>query len=563
MNEEITLSQQQYEYGVDYKTRINLYRTVDLNERFFAGDHWVGIPHEGLPTPVLNMIRRACTWKIAAVADRRSTMNFSVLGKSDTEKEAVARQINDYSKILWERLKMDYLTKESLQDAAITGDGIFYFYWDETIETGQDYGGDIGVQLIDNVNFYPGNPNCANIQKQPYIILVFRDHIKSIKEEARKNGASEEEIALITGDADTEYTAGDLGKVELDDNTKCNVFLKFTRDRYEWEEPKKDENGNPLYDAEGQPITETKSEMRIFAEKSTRSVTVRKKWDTKLKRYPVAMMNWMLRKNSIHGVSEVTGLIPNQVFVNKMLAMLQLAQLSLSMPKVVYDRTRIEDYNNNPAKAIAVNGGVDGAIDVINGATASFDAHRMIETVIGKTMEMIGANDVALGNIQPDNTSAFIATRDAAMVPLQSIQERFYGMLEDIGLIWLDFMRGFYTGREIPIDVDGETMYVPMPDISNMAMTIKIDVGPSNMWSEVQTTQTMNALLQAGLIDLVDFIDGVPKGSIPNADGLKKKYQPLMELRQAAQEAQSALQQQQAVIESAMLQAQVPQQQAI
>ena len=33
-----TKAWEQYELGVDYKTRIGLYSTVDLNERFYAGD---------------------------------------------------------------------------------------------------------------------------------------------------------------------------------------------------------------------------------------------------------------------------------------------------------------------------------------------------------------------------------------------------------------------------------------------------------------------------------------------------------------------------------------------
>ena len=74
---------QEYERGVDYKTRIGLYQTVDLNERFYAGDQWVGIPHEGPPTPVVNFIRYATAWKIAAVTDRRLSMRFLPEGEGD------------------------------------------------------------------------------------------------------------------------------------------------------------------------------------------------------------------------------------------------------------------------------------------------------------------------------------------------------------------------------------------------------------------------------------------------------------------------------------------------
>jgi hypothetical protein len=236
MTEGMTDAWRQYETGVTYKTRIKLYRTVDINERFFAGDQWVGIPHEDLPTPVLNLIKYASTWKIAAVADRRTSMSFYPEGSStDGDIGTYARQITGYCDILWERMMMDYLTKEGLKQACITGDYIQYFYWDDSIKTGQEHKGDIATQLVDNVNYYPGNPNSPDVQSQPYIILIFREHIDKVRAEAEKNGVSEEERELIKPDAETEYMSGDRGKIELDDNDKVNVLLRmYKKDGKVW-----------------------------------------------------------------------------------------------------------------------------------------------------------------------------------------------------------------------------------------------------------------------------------------------------------------------------------------
>ncbi|MFA5675416.1 MAG: hypothetical protein WDA65_02740, partial [Christensenellales bacterium] len=79
----VTEAWREYEQGVDYKTRIGLYRTADVNERFYAGDQWAGIPHEGLPAPVVNFIRYASAWKIAAITDRRLCLKFMAEGVSD------------------------------------------------------------------------------------------------------------------------------------------------------------------------------------------------------------------------------------------------------------------------------------------------------------------------------------------------------------------------------------------------------------------------------------------------------------------------------------------------
>lgn len=489
-----TKTWQEYEQGIDYKARIGLYHTVDINERFYAGDQWVGIPHEGLPTPVVNFIRYASAWKIAAVTDRRLKLKFFAEGVSGGgDIDIYARQISSYCDTIWERLKMDYLTKEGLKQAAITGDYVQYFYWDAGLNTGQALTGDIATQLIDNVNFYPGNPNSPDVQSQPYIIIAFRELVSKVKQEAMANGC--ENADEITADEDNAYMAGDLGKVELDDAGKCNVLLKmYKRDGYVW------------------------------CEKSVRNAVIQPPKDTRLTRYPVALMNWDTRKNSCHGIAEVTGLIPNQVFINKILALSQLNQMQMSFPKVIFDRTRIREWSNKVAGAIAVNGDIAGAAQYLMPPGVSYDAWQGLNATLETTMRMMGANDVTLGNLKnPDNTSAFIATRDAALVPLQAQQERFYAFVEDVGLIWLDFIRQFYhTGRMIPVEQEGQNVYVPLPDdvLDAYTMRLKVDVGPSSMWSEVQVVQTLDNLLKAGQISLPQYLERMPDGYIPMREEL-------------------------------------------
>jgi len=480
---------QEYERGVDYKVRIGLYQTVDLNERFYAGDQWVGIPHDGLPTPVVNFIRYATAWKIAAVADRRLSMRFLPEGEGDGGDISIyARQLSDFCKVLWERLKMDYLTKEGLKQAAITGDYIQYFYWDSSIETGQAAAGDIATELIDNVNYYPGNPSTPDVQSQPYIILAFREIADRVREEAARNGCAN--VEDIVPDEDNEYTAGDRGKVELSESGKCNVLLRM------W-----------------------KQDGQVWCEKAVRRAIVSPAKNTGLTRYPVALMNWDTRKNSCHGVAEVTGLIPNQVFINKILALSQLAQMQMSFPKVVYDKTRIREWTNKVAGAIPVNGDITGAAQYLGLPGTGYDAWKGLSATLETTMRMMGANEVTLGNIKnPENTSAFIATRDAAMVPLQSQQERFYNFIEDVGLIWLDFIQQYYTaGRMIPIDAEGQRVYVPIPEdaLRPYTLRLKLDVGPSSTWSEVQTLQSLDNLLKAGKLTFRQYLERLPDGHIP------------------------------------------------
>ncbi len=428
------------------------------------------------------------------MTDRRLKMSFFAEGVNDGEDISVyARQISAYCDMLWERLKMDYLTKEGLKQAAITGDYVQYFYWDPDIRTGQALTGDINTLLIDNVNYYPGNPNTPDVQSQPYIIIAFRELLGKVREEAKKNGC--ENIEEIVSDEDNEYMSGDRGKIELEDAGKCNVLLK-------------------MYKKDG----------RVWCEKSVRGAIVQPEKDTGLTRYPVAMMNWDTRKNCCHGTAEVTGLIPNQVFINKILALAQLGQVQTSFPKVIYDRTRIREWTNRVAGAIAVNGDIGGAAQYLSPPVTSYDAWRGLDVTLQTTMRMMGANDVTLGNIRnPDNTSAFIATRDAAMVPLQSQQERFYSFIEDVGLIWLDFIKNYYrAGRMIPVTDNGQRVFVPIPEgeLERFTMNLRVDVGPSSMWSEIQVLQTLDNLLRGGKISFKQYLERMPDGHIPMKDEL-------------------------------------------
>jgi hypothetical protein len=424
---------------------------------------------------------------------------MSIYAEGDDSDENItvyARQISDYCDMIWERLRMDYVSKEGLKQAVITGDYIQYFYWDPNIKTGQEVKGDIATQLIDNVNYYPGNPNTPDVQKQPYIILIFRDHIDNVRAEAKINGVSDEQLELIKADSDNEYTSGDRGKIELDDS-KINVLLK-------------------MYKKDG----------HVWCEKSTRSVVIQPEKDAQLTRYPLALMNWETRKNCCHGEAEVTYLIPNQVYINKIMALSQLSQINFAWPKVVYDRSRIKQWSNKLAGAFPVNGDPTTAAHYLTPPAISYDAWRGLDVTMDKTMRMMGANEVTLGSLKnPDNTSAFIAARDAAMVPLQSHQERFYAFIEDVGMIWMDFIRNFYrAGRKIPVEQDGKRAYVQIPEnvLDSYEWKLKIEPGPSTTWGETQALQTMDNLLMKGGIALSEYLERIPNGRIPKLQELIK-----------------------------------------
>ena len=104
---------------------------------------------------------------------------------------------------------------DALTDAAISGDGVFFCYWDPSIRGAQEYSGDIATEVIDNVNIFPADVNRSDIQSQEYIILSGRQSVISLRAEARACGVSEDQIALITPSKTEALGAGVMSDHEL------------------------------------------------------------------------------------------------------------------------------------------------------------------------------------------------------------------------------------------------------------------------------------------------------------------------------------------------------------
>jgi len=504
-----------YEKGKNYKRKIDLYTTVNRNERFYVGDQWKGVVSNGLPTPVFNIFKRVINYFMAAIMSQAVKMQFTPQDIGDEtedpqelEVKQAAEIISAYSETLWEDAKMDSNLRQCLLDAAISSDACIYVWWSPEIDTGQEAMGDMEIEMPDNVNVFFGNPNDQRVQKQPYIIISFRELVENLKEEARKYGADENAVNMIAGDTDTTEQSGDMSKIELDttgvNDGKTTAIIKFWRD---------------------------KATRTIKFNKSTKAVTIRSEVDTQLKLYPVTWMNWDKRKNSYHGQAVGTGLVPNQVFINKMFAMVMLNLMYNAFPKAVYDSNLIKSWNNQIGQAIPVSGPEDirKVATYLQPGEMSNQVMQVIDAAINYTKELVGASDSALGDVKPENTSAIIAVQQAAAIPLESIKANLYQFVEDLGQIWLDFMSTYYGRRNIAINVKGVRQVVPFDfdRLKNMRLKLKIDVGPSSYWSEITAMQTLDNLLQNEKITFLQYLDRVPNGVIPKKQELVEEVKAM------------------------------------
>lgn len=538
-----------YERGKDYNNSINLYNNVDKVERFVAGDQWKGVVNNGLPLPVFNIMKRVITHFIAAVLSQKVKMQFSPAhvpeppdpndpeaqpeDPNDKYHRMIGEVLNDEADKLWERLKMDTILRFALKDSAVSGDMAGWSFWNELLKTaatveGAQPMGDIDFNLLDNVQVYFDNVNDRDVQRQPGILVAFRSLVKDLRREAEANGLAPEQIELIVGDSDTQEMAGDRGKLELDvkgdsESAKCTTLLRL------WK-----------------VVDEQTGDETVYWRKSVKAVTIIEEVNTGLSLYPVVWGSWDFRKNSYHGQPIGLELIPNQIYVNKMFAMVMKSMMNTAFPKVIYNTSLIKKWDNRIDKAIPVNAteDINKVAMYLRGADVSQAVMATIDAAVKYTMDFLGANDAMLGNIKPDNHSAIVAVTQNAMIPLETIKGNLYQWVEDLARIWYDMMANFYGVRQVIYQ--GQRVAFDFAELKEIQMNIKIDVGPSTYWSEIASAQTLDGLLKAGKIEFLQYLERMPDGFIPQKQELIEDIKKAIKQQEEQAKAMAAQQAEQA-----------------
>lgn len=516
-----------YNRGVEFKQQLGLYDTVQENERFVIGDQWQGVQANGLPTPVFNFMKRVTMFQVATITSdniaARVTPLVATRDKRKLDLERIAGMVNEEIAVLFEQNKIPAMLRVYARNAAVDGDGCIYSYFDADAETGQDAKGRIVSEVIENTRVHFGNPNSRDVQTQPYIILSRRLPLEDVQWMAEKNGASDAEIRKIKPDEDSFYSRMD----SLNDK-RVTVLLYLWRDR------------------------ETR---RIHMFECTHDAVVREDTDTDMKLYPLNWICWDYKQDSMHGQASITGLIPNQIFINRLFAMTMISLMTTAYPKIIYDKTRLPGgWDSRVGAAIAVNGGdVTNVAKIMDPAQISPQIAQFIELAIDYTQNFLGASDVSMGDARPDNTSAIVALQRAANTPLELTKQNLYQSIEDLTRIYMDMMRAYYKTRMVEMKglagADLQPFGVPLDDLTfvqefdfstleDFPAVVRTDVGASSYWSEIASMQTLDNLLMQGKIGLTEYLERVPSGYVSKKQELlewAKQQQLMMQMQQMPQ----------------------------
>jgi hypothetical protein len=560
---ELTKDWEVYEAGKKYNGQIkcindsNYYDLVDALIDFVNGNQWRNLEVTGMRKPVFNICSKALRFWVASIASTNTKVNLEPLEytsdkKNPTEKMNIAKFATAEISNLFEKFKMDNRIRDGLHKAGTIGDVAAHIWFDKSKKpyggAYGDYEGEICFELVNGTNVFFINANNSDKESQPAIALSGRDLVKNLKAEAKKyratnNGESDSNENQITEDSDYGYEAGDAAEIEIEadgygkatyiliykkvNKTRANTRTSVRQQTDEFNMPMSDEEGNPLmeeYEEEFNEEYET-----IIVSKSVKNTYIYEDIDTGLNVYPVFWLTWDKQESQYHGRMPLAEILETQIFINLMFAMIMFHLAMTAFPKAIYNADYIEEWNNQIAEAIPVSGMQAG--ENITNYAGYLEPGRMSEQII-QTIKLafdllkyiLGIDDAATGNINPEQASgtAIVATVRQSSIPLENTRSNMYEWIEDIVRGLLDMMGTNYGERPVLIEENGEKRMV-MFDFSvlkHIWLNIRTDVGSTNVWDDAARKRTMDNLLTAGKIEIIQWLESMSDKDVPNRQKL-------------------------------------------
>lgn len=554
MENKITASQilKEYENGLEYQKNMGYYEKFPMYERFKFGEQWPPATDRTryMPRPVMNIIKYIVNQRKSNLLNSPLNILFSAdetiedipEEMEETEENSLikfasegADKYTNLAKYVWEDLKQDELNDKITEDACTNGTGFVHYFWDINVKGGitNSYIGAIRGEIIDGLNIFVSNPQDEEIQNQDYIIVSKRVNVDKVKEIAKKEGISFEDIENISSDTTDENY--DTSRSEDEEQNMTTLLTRYYRKKV-----------NVTEEKDGVIIKTEKNQ--VFFVKSVGETLITKEHNTRLEKYPIAKFDWYRRKKSFFGVGEVEGIIPNQKAINFNIAMQLLAVQDMGFPKIIIPEGSIDQKITNEPGEIIVEHTFNGAgVRYLNPPAFSSMPLNLSDSIYEKTRTLAGVSDTSTGEAFTANmaASAIIALQNQAKVPIQNIQQKFFRFIEDVARIWLEFFRHYYsTGRTFAVEDEmgqkhNET--VRGTDYKDFDYKLKIDVGTSSAYSESLAQSSLDKLFDRGDIDVETYVDLSPNTVMPFKERLKEIFKQQREIQQQMPEQQQAV----------------------
>ena len=486
-----------YEKCKAFMNKRGIYTDTDINYRMYNGDQWSGLKIKGIEKIQYNFIKPIVKHKVGTITSNLFAVNYSPENIENTEFSELAQKtcelLNKKASKVFDKDFLDKKIKRWANQSAINDESIGYVDYDKETDMPVN-------EIIAKNDIMYGDENEDEIQLQPWILLRQRKNVLELREKAKENGLSEEQINSIVGDNDTQDTSGAAAKDELED--KCWLLTKLYR-----------KNGT------------------IHFSQSTRTVTIKKDSDTGLTLYPVAHWNWEHEEGNARGTGEVRQLIPNQLETNKTAMRRALTVKNTAYPQKVVNESAIQNKNavNQVGGTIWFRDmGNTRASDVFMNSTPaqmSSDSEKLQTELIQYSKDLNDSSDATTGNINPEQASgrAILAVQQAQNQPLTEQTIGLKSFIEDLARIWFEMWKVYAKdGLKVEItetnsltgEMSSQIIDVPGYILDALSTSVKVDITPKGAYDRYAQELSLENLFTAGKISFDEYVESLDPDSV-------------------------------------------------
>lgn len=500
----------QYVSGVDYQTKINLDKTCMENIDFFEGRQWAKNRKIDIPTPIMNVIKMIVRSKVAGVLASPVALTYESSDNSDA-----GSVFTDFARYISKELKQDDLDYQAILDGAIKGTYITHYYWDSQAR-GLDgtVGGGLRGEIIDPLNIVFANPTDKDEQSQEWIIIAKRMKVSEAKDIAEDNV----DLTLITSDDKEQSYSEDT---EQEDIEYCTVLTKYFRvnDEVYFEKAVK---GTGI-----QAARSLTPKIESVESVDSTSDNVQEESQYSAYYYPINVGVWDERNESIFGISEVEGLLPNQKIINFTLGLHVLLVQQSGAGKYVVHPNALENQKitNAPGQVLTDFSPMGNGIKRLPEPPISGAIIQLCDKIIEMTRSMSGATEVASGEVGNNMSGQAIALlQQQANKPIQEMQRRYQRMCEKRGKIFEQFFKLYYDHKQYTYEGKDKTETADFEGekYRDTSLSCVVSAGPGTQFSEVAEIAMLDTLLAKQMIDAKTYISLYPANSCPNKAQLLK-----------------------------------------
>lgn len=544
-NAETTTLWDDYQNGLSYQASSGLSKKLPEFVRFYEGKQWAAPTKNtrNLPRPVVNIIKMICRSKKSAI----TAAPVRIIYRAEDETVDVEK-FNNFAAYIQKEIGQEGLDKKAIDDGVKKGSYFFHYYWDSEAK-GKDgiKEGGLRCEVIDPLSIFFSNPTELDEQKQKWILIASREDVESV----RAKCDSDVDPGLIVADeTDNKY-----GVIEQEGNKLCTVLTRYFR-----------KNGE------------------VYCEKATKTVIINKPFSlapdiaaagrelgfeedapnnslpdnhaetlvpegVRAYLYPVVVGNYEIRENSIYGLGEVEGIIPNQKAINFNLAMMLLNAQEIAWGKyiVLPNALRGQVISNEPGQVLTDYSNTGTGIRKMSEQTMQSQPLQLIDSIMSMTRNVTGANEVMSGEVLGSNMSgaAIAQLQSQAQQPIEDLKDAFWLVKEKQGKVLAQFFKLYYEQKEfsyeetaVKRDTQGnpvlnklgqpEEEEVQFTDVFNSSeyagveFSVVVEATSGTKASTAGDINALDVLLSKGLISLKTYLKAYPKDALSNRTEILK-----------------------------------------